>query len=136
MASALRKVVVNTANAPAALGPYSQAIRVGSHLYISGQLGLVPASGEFKTGEPPVRAQTEQAMRNMGEILKTAGATFDHVVKTTILLVDMAHFPVVNDVYKGFFNEAQGYPARACYQVAALPKGGLVEIEAIAVLPE
>ncbi|CAK5109187.1 unnamed protein product [Meloidogyne enterolobii] len=145
------KNVVNTAKAPAAIGPYSQAVySTGSehsgkneeiweaphYLFLSGQLGIVPSTNEFATGDNPVHAQTVQAMKNIEQVLKAAHsyATFDNIVKTTILLVDMTAFPVVNEAYKQFFDEKKGYPARSCYQVSALPKGGLVEIEAIAAL--
>lgn len=120
--------VITAEKAPAALGPYSHAIYANGNLFISGQLGLDPDSGEF-VGD--VSAQTEQALVNMGEILKAADMDFSDVVKTTILLADIADFATVNEIYGKFFPENS--PARAAYQVAALPKGGAVEIEAIAV---
>ncbi|XP_068591749.1 2-iminobutanoate/2-iminopropanoate deaminase-like isoform X2 [Cebidichthys violaceus] len=109
---------------------WSQAVLVDRTMYISGQLGMNPASGQLVEGG--VQAQTRQALVNMGEILKVAGCSYENVVKTTVLLADMNDFTSVNDVYKQFFST--NYPARAAYQVAALPRGGLVEIEAVAVL--
>lgn len=120
--------VITAAKAPAALGPYSHAIYANGNLFISGQLGMDPESGEF-VGD--VAAQTEQALVNMGEILKAADMDYSDVVKTTILLADIGDFATVNEIYGKFFPENS--PARAAYQVAALPKGGAVEIEAIAV---
>ncbi|CAL8286976.1 unnamed protein product [Merluccius merluccius] len=128
--AALVRRVINTTSAPAAIGPYSQAVVVDRTMYISGQLGMDPASGQLVEGG--VQAQTKQALVNMGEILKAATCSYDNVVKTTVLLADMNDFTKVNDVYKQFFSSS--FPARAAYQVAALPRGGLVEIEAVAVL--
>uniref|UniRef100_A0AAY5KLA0 2-iminobutanoate/2-iminopropanoate deaminase n=1 Tax=Esox lucius TaxID=8010 RepID=A0AAY5KLA0_ESOLU len=107
-----------------------QAVVVDRTMYVSGQLGMDPASGQLVEGG--VQAQTRQALVNMGEILKEAGCGYDNVVKTTVLLADMNDFVSVNDVYKTFFTS--NFPARAAYQVAALPRGGLVEIEGVAVL--
>ncbi|KAL4617030.1 ribonuclease UK114 [Arapaima gigas] len=129
MAAVIRKII-NTAKAPAAIGPYSQAVVVDRTMYVSGQLGMDPSSGQLVPGG--VQAQTKQALVNMGEILKAAGCDYGNVVKTTVLLADMNDFNNVNDVYKQFFSK--NFPARAAYQVAALPRGGLVEIEAVAVL--
>ncbi|XP_013861084.1 ribonuclease UK114 [Austrofundulus limnaeus] len=128
--SVFNKKIVNTASAPAAIGPYSQAVVVNGTVYISGQLGMDVASGQLVDGG--VQAQTRQALLNMGEILKAAGCNFNNVVKTTVLLKDINDFNTVNEVYKTFFSS--NFPARAAYQVAALPRGGLVEIEAVAVL--
>ncbi|KAL0963311.1 hypothetical protein UPYG_G00304470 [Umbra pygmaea] len=128
--SAIIRKIINTKKAPAAIGPYSQAVVVDRTMYVSGQLGMEPVSGQLVEGG--VQAQTTQALVNMGEILKEAGCGYDNVVKTTVLLTDMSDFVRVNDVYKTFFNS--NFPARAAYQVAALPRGGLVEIEAVAVL--
>ncbi|KPP79685.1 ribonuclease UK114-like [Scleropages formosus] len=108
----------------------TQAVVVDRTVYISGQLGMEPSSGQLVPGG--VEAQTRQALVNMGEILKAAGCDFNNVMKTTVLLADMNDFNNVNEVYKQFFSK--NFPARAAYQVAALPRGGLVEIEAIAVL--
>ncbi|XP_004549237.2 2-iminobutanoate/2-iminopropanoate deaminase isoform X2 [Maylandia zebra] len=128
--SALNRRIVNTASAPAAIGPYSQAVIVDRTMYISGQLGMDVASGKLVDGG--VQAQAKQALINIGEILKAAGCDYSNVVKTTVLLADINDFNNVNEVYKTFFSS--NFPARAAYQVAALPRGGLVEIEAIAVL--
>lgn len=124
------KIVVTSKDAPAALGPYSQAIKAGNVLYISGQLGLDPASGEFAPGG--AAGQAKQALENMKAVLKEAGATPANVVKTTVLLTDMADFAAVNEVYARVFD--RDAPARSCFAVAALPKGGKVEIEAVAVI--
>ncbi|KAI4885830.1 hypothetical protein NFI96_012893 [Prochilodus magdalenae] len=128
--SALIRRIINTAAAPAAIGPYSQAVVVDRTMYISGQLGMDVASGQLVAGG--VQAQAKQALTNMGEILKAAGCGYENVVKTTVLLADINDFNNVNEVYKQFFT--RNFPARAAYQVAALPRGGLVEIEAVAVL--
>ncbi|XP_037549659.1 2-iminobutanoate/2-iminopropanoate deaminase isoform X1 [Nematolebias whitei] len=128
--SIVHKKVINTTSAPAAIGPYSQAVVVNGTMYISGQLGMDVASGQLVDGG--VQAQARQALVNMGEILKAAGCDYNNVVKTTVLLKDINDFTSVNDVYKTFFSS--NFPARAAYQVAALPRGGLVEIEAVAVL--
>jgi 2-iminobutanoate/2-iminopropanoate deaminase len=118
---------VSTGGAPSAIGPYSQAIRSGDMVFCSGQLGLDPATGELAEG---VEAQAERALRNLRSVLDAAGLGFDDVVKTTIFLADMKDFEVVNGVYSRFMPDPP--PARSTIQVAALPKGGLVEIEAIA----
>ncbi|XP_064196696.1 2-iminobutanoate/2-iminopropanoate deaminase-like isoform X3 [Anguilla rostrata] len=128
--SAIIRKIINTTKAPAAIGPYSQAVVVDRTMYISGQLGMDPSSGQLVTGG--VQAEAKQALINMGEILKEAGCDYNNVVKTTVLLADMNDFTNVNDIYKQFFSRS--FPARAAYQVAALPRGGLVEIEAVAVL--
>lgn len=121
------KEIVNTSGAPAAIGPYSQAVRVGQFLFASGQLGLDPVTGELREG---IEAQTRQALANMQAVLAAAGATTKDVVKTTIFLADMADFTVVNRIYAEVFGEEP--PARSTVQVAALPKNGLIEIEMIA----
>ncbi|XP_077598883.1 2-iminobutanoate/2-iminopropanoate deaminase isoform X2 [Stigmatopora nigra] len=130
MMSTLIRKIINTATAPAAIGPYSQAVLVDRTVYISGQLGMDVASGQLVQGG--VQAQAKQALVNMGEILKASGCNYSNVVKTTVLLADINDFNDVNEVYKTFFSS--NFPARAAYQVAALPRGGLVEIEAVAVL--
>jgi 2-iminobutanoate/2-iminopropanoate deaminase len=122
--------VIKTSAAPAALGPYSQGIRAGDFVFASGQLGLDPATGNLREG---VAAQAEQAMDNLTAVLKMAGASLADVVKTTIFLADMADFQTVNAIYGARFSGAP--PARSTVQVAALPKGGLVEIEIIAYAP-
>lgn len=118
---------ISTNGAPAAIGPYSQAVDIGALVFCSGQLGLDPATGELASG---VEAQTERALRNIAAILDSAGLTLMRVVKTTVLLADMADFARVNEVYARHFSDP--LPARATYAVAALPRGGLVEIEAVA----
>ncbi|XP_054897808.1 2-iminobutanoate/2-iminopropanoate deaminase-like isoform X1 [Poeciliopsis prolifica] len=128
--AALVRRIITTAKAPAAIGPYSQAVVVDRTVFVSGQLGMDPANGQLVAGG--VQAQTRQALVNLGEILKAAGCGYGNVVKTTVLLANMNDFVNVNDVYKQFFST--NFPARAAYQVAALPRGGLVEIEAVAVL--
>ena len=124
------KTVIKSASAPAALGPYSQAIRKGDTLYLSGQLGIVPSTGELISSD--VAEQTTQALANMKAVLAQAGASVDDVCKVTVFLTDMADFQTVNDVYARTFTANP--PARSCVAVAALPKGGRVEVEAIAVL--
>jgi len=121
------KNVIHTASAPAAIGPYSQAIQMGDMLFTSGQLGIIPETGELAQG---VEAQTEWALKNLGAILAQAGLNYANILKTTVFVADLADFAKVNAVYQNFFEGA--YPARSCVQVAALPKGGLVEIECIA----
>ena len=119
---------ITAANAPAAVGPYCHAKLAGNTLYTSGQLGLIPATGELPHG---VEAQAAQAMENLKAVLSAAGMGFEDVVKTTVFLADIADFPAINTIYPGYFpGEA---PARSCVQVAALPKGALFEIEAVAV---
>ena len=123
------KHVIASENAPAALGPYSAGIATGNLAFLSGQLGLEPATGELAQG---VVAQAEQALKNIEALLAAAGATFGNVVKTTVFLADIADFDAVNEVYGAHFTEP--YPARSAVQVAALPKGALVEIECIVAL--
>ena len=125
------RTIISTAHAPAAIGPYSQAIRAGGFLFASGQLGLDPATGELRTG---VEAQTRQALANMQAVLAAAGARVEDVVKTTIFLADINDFGVVNRIYGEVF--AHEPPARSTVQVAALPKNGLVEIEMIVLLEQ
>ncbi|XP_024920882.1 2-iminobutanoate/2-iminopropanoate deaminase isoform X2 [Cynoglossus semilaevis] len=128
--AALHRQCVYTPKAPVRQGIYSQAVVVDRTMYISGQLGMDVASGQLVDGG--VQAQARQALVNMGEILKAAGCNYSNVVKTTVLLADINDFNSVNEVYKTFFSS--NFPARAAYQVAALPRGGLVEIEAVAVV--
>jgi 2-iminobutanoate/2-iminopropanoate deaminase len=122
----MNKAIHGSGVAPA-IGPYSAAIRSGSLLFCSGQLGLDPVSGELRDG---VAAQTEQALLNLRALLAAAGFGIEHVVKCTIFLANLADFATVNEIYGRTF--AEPYPARSTVQVAGLPKGGLVEIEAIA----
>ena len=119
---------VSTPNAPAALGPYSQAVDTGSTVYCSGQLGLDPATGNLADG---VQAQTHQALKNLQAVLNKAGLSLDNVVNTTVFVQDLADFGTVNEIYGTYFHG--GFPARSCVQIAALPKNALVEIECIAV---
>ncbi len=119
--------VISTKNAPAAVGPYSQAIEANGFVFTSGQLGLIPETGELPEG---VEAQARQSLTNIKAVLEEAGLTMANVVKTTVLLADIADFAKVNAIYAEFFEEG-ALPARSAFQVAALPKGGLVEIETI-----
>lgn len=122
---------VQTDAAPAAIGPYSQAIRAGGLVFTAGQVGAEPSTGALLEG---ISAQADQALRNLAAVLEAAGTGFDRVVKTTILLVDMADFAAVNEVYARHLSLP--YPARTTVAVRALPKGGLVEIEMIALAAE
>ena len=124
----MTRQAVTTSNAPAAAGAYSQAIVSGEFVFCAGQLGLDPATGEFVEGG--VEAQAERVLRNLTAVLDAAGATWDHVVKTTIFLADIDDFAAVNAVYSQYVPDPP--PARSTFAVGALPKGGLVEIEAIA----
>ena len=121
--------VISTTAAPAAIGPYSQAIEANGTVYVSGQLPIDPATGEFALGG--IQAQARQSLTNMKNILAEAGLTMQNVAKVTVLLADIADFAAVNEVYAEFFSAP--FPARSAFQVAALPKGAGVEIEAIAV---
>ena len=123
------KNVISTANAPAAIGPYSQAIDLGNLVITSGQLPIDPATGAFPEG---IQAQTKQSLTNVKAILEAAGLSMDSVVKTTVFLSDMSNFGAMNEVYATFFTEGS-YPARSAVEVARLPKDALVEIEVIAV---
>jgi 2-iminobutanoate/2-iminopropanoate deaminase len=122
------KKAINTKAAPAAIGPYSQAIAVGNLVYTSGQLPIDPATGEFAVGG--IKEQTRQSLTNVEAILKEAGLTMGDVVKTMVFLADMNDFADMNSVYSEFFSEP--YPARSAVAVKALPKGALVEIEVVA----
>jgi 2-iminobutanoate/2-iminopropanoate deaminase len=122
------KTTISTTKAPGAIGPYSQAVRIGDMLFASGQLGLHPETGALAAS---VEEQTVQALENVKGILEAAELAFTNVVKTTIFLKDMNDFPKVNDIYRTYFSEP--YPARSTVEVARLPKDGLVEIEVIAV---
>lgn len=119
---------IATPNAPAAIGPYSQGVDTGSLVFVSGQLPIDPATGEFAGSD--IAAQTRQSLTNIKAILEANGMTMANVVKTTVLLEDISEFAAMNAVYAEFFSEP--YPARAAYQVAALPKAAKIEIEAIA----
>lgn len=128
----MSKKVISTRAAPAAIGPYSQAIQAGDLLFCSGQIPLDPVTAEIVSGG--IEEQTRQVMSNLGAVLNAAGLTFAHLVKTTIYLTDMVHFPLVNDIYAGYLGDSA--PARATVAVAALPKGALVEIDGIARLDD
>ena len=122
--------VIHTENAPAAIGPYSQAVKAGNLLFVSGQVPFVPETMEIVEGD--VKAQTAQSLKNLQAILKEAGADFSNVVKTTVFIKDMNEFAQITEVYAEYFGENK--PARACVEVARLPKDVKVEIELIAVL--
>jgi 2-iminobutanoate/2-iminopropanoate deaminase len=128
----MSKNIIHTEHAPAAIGPYSQAIRAGSLLYTAGQIPLDPATGQLVEDE--ISVQTDRALRNLQAILEAAGGGLRHVVKTTVFLKDMGEFAAMNKVYATFFTEEP--PARSAVQAAALPLGARIEIEAVAVLPE
>lgn len=119
---------INAAKAPAAVGPYVHAVKAGDTLYTSGQLGLIPETGELPEG---VEAQAKQALENLKAVLEAAGMTMANVVKTTVFLADINDFAAINSIYAQYFTGDA--PARSCVQAGALPKGGLFEIEAIAV---
>jgi 2-iminobutanoate/2-iminopropanoate deaminase len=121
------KDAISSTDAPAAIGPYSQAVRGAGLVFLSGQIALDPATGEMISGD--VAAQAERAMKNLGAVLAAAGSGFDDVVRATIYLVDLAHYATVNQVYGRFFRPP--YPARSTVQVAALPRGAQVEIDLI-----
>ena len=119
---------IYTENAPAAIGPYSQAVKAGNVLYTSGQIAIVPASGNIEATD--IQGQTTQVMENLKNVLAAAGTDFDHVVKTTCFLADIADFGAFNEIYGNYIT---GKPARSCVAVKDLPKGALVEVEVIAV---
>ena len=124
----MNKRIIQTNLAPAAIGPYSQAIRIGDFLYTSGQIALDPESGMFLSGE--IEEETEQTLKNISSILQADGLSLENVIKTTVYLSDLNDFTRMNQVYEKYFSKNK--PARACVQVAALPKGAKVEIDAIA----
>ena len=125
----MSNIAIHTEHAPAAIGPYSQAVQAGNTIYVSGQLPIDPATGAF-AGED-ITAQTRQSLPNIKAILAEAGADMSNVVKTTVLLANIADFAAMNAVYAEFFTAP--FPARAAFQAAALPKNALVEIECVAV---
>jgi len=124
----MKKKQIQTTQAPSAIGPYSQAIRIGEFLYTSGQIALNPENMEMMNGA--IEEETEWVLKNLEAILKADGISLAHVIKTTVYLTDLGEFSRVNQVYEKFFGKTK--PARACVQVAALPKGAKVEIDAIA----
>ncbi|MBR3568911.1 MAG: RidA family protein [Salinivirgaceae bacterium] len=121
------KQIISTPNAPQAIGPYSQAVEANGFVFVSGQIPIVPATGQMPDG---IEAQTEQVMRNIGAILEAAGLTYSNVVKTTVLLKSIDDFATMNGIYAKYFTA--DCPARAAFEVAALPKGALIEVEVIA----
>lgn len=127
----MKRTIISSKNAPAAVGPYSHGVLVGDTLFTSGQLGLNPKTGNLVDG---IEAQTTQGIKNLESVLKEAGMELEDVVKTTVFLADIADFQAMNTIYADFFKGET--PARSCVQVAALPKGGLFEIEAIAIKAE
>ena len=127
------KESITTAKAPSAIGPYSQAIRMGDWLFTSGQIALNPATGEMATGD--VKAQTRQVLENLKAVLEAGGSKLSNVLKTTVFVMDLGQFATINSEYESFFKEFGGgaaFPSRSTVQVSALPRGSLVEIEAIA----
>lgn len=118
---------VHATDAPGAVGPFSQAIKIGNLLFVSGQLPIDPATGEFNSDD--AIAQAEQCLKNLAAIAAAAGTSLANTVKTTVLLTDLRNFAEINTVYAGFFTKP--FPARACYEVKALPKAAKVEIEAV-----
>lgn len=124
------KEVITSPAAPAAIGPYSQGIKTGSLLFISGQLPVEPSSGDIQAKD--IKGQTTQSLKNLEAVVKQAGGSLKNIVKTTVFLANIGDFAAMNEVYKTFFTDE--CPARSAFQVAALPKAALVEIEAIAAL--
>jgi len=122
---------VSSVHAPGAVGPYSQAIKTGNLLFVSGQLPIVPATGQFCSDDAV--SQARQCLENIAAIAHETGTALTHTVKTTVLLTDLNDFTLVNEIYAGFFSAP--YPARACYEVKALPRGAKVEIEAVIAMP-
>ena len=123
------KKIISTSEAPAAIGPYSQAVRSGNFLFCSGQIPLDPKSGQIVPGD--IATQTRRVLDNVGAVLKAEGLTFENIVKTTIFLTDLGDFQTVNETYSSYFKQQP--PARSTVQVSALPKGAKIEIEVIAV---
>lgn len=126
----MNRSIISTPNAPAAIGPYSQAVRADRTIYLSGQIALDPATGQLVDGG--IQPQAEQVFRNMRAVVEAAGGSLAQCVKLTLFLTDLAHFPVVNEIMQRHF--AQPYPARSTVGVASLPRGALFEAEAIVVL--
>ena len=128
----MTREIIHTERAPAAVGAYSQAVKIGNLVYTAGQIALVPATGKMREDE--IRAQTEQALTNLRAVLEAAGSGLEHVVKTTVFLQDMGEFAGMNETYGRFF--PNNPPARSAVQVAALPLNARVEIEAVALVPD
>lgn len=127
----MKREIISTPHAPAAVGPYSQAVKIGQFVFTAGQIPLVPGTGKLVEGS--IQAQTHQVMKNLTAVLETAGTTLDNVIKTTIFMADLADFAAVNEVYGSYFTGAP--PARSTVQVAGLPLGAAVEIEIVATIP-
>lgn len=125
----MEKSIISTGNAPAAIGPYSQAVKIGNMLFTSGQIGIDPKSGELNGAD--IEQQTEQVFRNLKSVLEAGGMGFGNVVKTTVFIAEMADFGKVNEIYARHFTE--NMPARSCVAAKQLPKGALVEIECVAI---
>ncbi|MCB9419456.1 MAG: RidA family protein [Ardenticatenaceae bacterium] len=126
----MKKTIVHTDDAPAAVGPYSQAVKIGKLVYTAGQIPLDPATGQMMEGD--IQAQTDRVLQNLQAVLKEAGSSLKNVVKTTVFLQDMGDFKAMNEVYGRYFDKKP--PARSAVQVAALPLGAQVEIEAVALI--
>ena len=124
------RIIINTDKAPAAIGPYSQAVKTESVVYVSGQLAFDPATGELVTDD--IKTETRQAMNNLKTILEAAGSSLENVVKTTLFIKNMDDFPLINEAYGEFFTE--NFPARACVEVARLPRDANFEVEAVGLL--
>lgn len=127
----MQREIISTPHAPAAVGPYSQAVKIGQFVFTAGQIPLVPGTGKLVEGS--IQMQTHQVMKNLTAVLETAGTTIDNVIKTTIFMADLADFAAVNEVYGSYFTGAP--PARSTVQVAGLPLGAAVEIEIVATIP-
>lgn len=128
METGMEKLVISTNKAPAAIGPYSQAIRMGDFVFVSGQIPILPASGEIVQGD--IRVQTRQVLENIKHVLEAAGSSLDKVLKTTVFMKDLNDYTAINDIYKEFFSHKP--PARSAIQAARLPRDAGVEIEAVA----
>lgn len=128
----MKKILISTEKAPGAIGPYSQAVRIGNLLYTSGQIPLDPATGNLVEGG--VEIQTKRVLENLKAVLEAANTSFDQVIKTTVFIKNMDNFALVNQIYGEYFTS--NYPARSCVEVARLPKDVEVEIELIALIPE
>lgn len=126
----MHKHIISTEKAPAAIGPYSQAVQIGNLIYTSGMIPIVPDSGEVVEGD--IQEQTKQALENLKALLECAGSDLEQVVKTTVFIKDMNEFGLINEVYRKYFTEK--FPARSCVEVARLPKDVRIEIEAIALI--
>lgn len=124
------KEIISTSKAPSAIGPYSQAVKVGNLIFISGQIPIDPSSGNIVNGD--IKEQTKRVLENIKGILESVGASLANVVKTTVFMIDLSEFSLMNEVYKDYFPEKP--PARSTIQVSALPRGAKIEIEAIAIL--